>query len=317
MKIKTLEVSDGFQFLLRDEDLHAAKLRLQARQRNEKKHGYDKTNSRRKFTVTREDTEDRRFNPEKAGRYHRYSVRVDYTPATELDFWLVDPEVMHIDTDGDLPKSDRQVSVTPSDLRYFRQPWSYHEGWMYIKPDYVIEPRFTVGLQIMGTLHDDAQINRLQDLVDRLYMPKKIGENEYHTEYGYGSAVGGSHPTIITSTNFKGDITPETEKKIMAHYEAVKIFALEHEVTTGFRDEERGKTWAELEHNRGGDMLAGIKKSNAARASFYAPSTRVDTSHPVSDFPRQSLEYRDGKYETRLQVQSFGLTVFSDWFYDI
>tara|TARA_Y100000310_G_scaffold305863_1_gene346492 strand:+ start:1957 stop:2796 length:840 start_codon:yes stop_codon:yes gene_type:complete len=269
MGIKALEISDHFPFLLRDEDLHAAKLRLRANQRRNKKHGRDRTDSFRSYSITRQEIKDRRYNPEKPGRIHSYTIRAEYRPAAQLEFELIQPDVLHMNAETDLPKRFRIVQVTPSDLRYFKQPWNWGEGHRYIEDGKPIEPAYTVGLQFFGMLDDD-QADGLQGLVDELYRPIKQGPYSYHTQQGSGSS-GGSSPTIITSTNFSGEITPETEAEIIAHYEAVKQFALEHEIITGFREEDGGPTLAEQEYERdGSDVKADIDRSNAARNTFYA-----------------------------------------------
>ena len=150
-------------------------------------------------------------------------------------------------------------------------------------------------------------------MVDELYLPVKKEDGLYFTDTGAGSGTGGSDPKIILVRTFKGEISPMAESSINQFYGAILDFVLGNEITTGLRNEDLGKTLAELiKLNEGFDLRDHIAISTAAHNAFYGPHLRIDANIPFGSV-RPKLRYQRSSQYRRENVKDLMiLTIFAE-----
>ena len=314
MKIKALRADVNLRYKLRPSELEAAADNLRTYHRKAKRHNWfdmpEITGLRRKISLQRDGVVHRTDENRKELKAPRYVAVIEYSPATELSWWLMEHDFHALKHTTDLPFRDHSGDVLPSGLRQFKGSWSYGTGSRRLKKGDEPENDYRVGIEIMGFLDDKQQIRELREMVDALYLPVKTGDYFWETKTG-GGGQGGSHPTIVLARNFTGDITPEAEKQVAEFYKSVLEFVLRYEVTEGFRFEDGGKTWAELEKEHSGlDMHEHIAASNAGSNGFYAPHLRIDAHQPHGKV-HPELRYNNGKYRREKTIDLICLTTFA------
>ena len=300
MNITALEAEVAMRFTLPKDQLKKAEERLYLWEEQDKRNTGSGTESKRSFSVFKRG---RVYCSDNMGGGIRrcYHARITYDPATELNQRLLEQDTGALEFTVDLPfRKMPELSVTPAGLNDFTRPWSCSESSRHLKDGQKIESFYRAYLQIMGCLTTKVQEEELRAMVDTLYLPVKKGESNWWTQTG-GGGQGGSDPTIVADKTFYGDMDARAEEQLRSLYTSVRDFSLRHGITTSFKFEDNGKSWAILEQERCGlDMEEHIRSSTSTKTGFYAPQLGVCFYQPSQDtYPE--LCYAHGSY-TRVVV---------------
>jgi hypothetical protein len=295
MKFKSIQSEFSFPFAIRPSELKLAQKRLETWG---KKNDY-MPELNRSFDVTRK----RRGMRDDGSIQYRYNAQISYSPQPNVEFKLIDHDLMHLQLETDLPfKKKGFISLTPADLVDFTRPWHYSEGHIIVGKN-VEGNTYRIQTTIVGEANK-TQRKDLSDFCDQLCLPVKKGDSWWTAYSKNGAGEGGnSHPVIVMFKKFIGDINIDAEILIEQYYQNIKKYVAEQGITSGFKKNELTIEQIAKKNYRT-NLNDVFEKSSAASNGVFAPEVSICAIMPVTTHIKPEFTNNGKKYVKRYTQQS-------------
>lgn len=299
MKIKGLRLNVELRYNLATSDLDKAKRDLYAGYRNARKENLETQSvlaPKRKVRISHADMNvaisERTTFPK-----YIYQAMIQYQPAVELSWDLIEFDQRYMGHYFDLPFSKRNMLVFPSKFRFLKDAWACSLSSESVRSDQDrIKPKYTLDVFFPGLLRNETQEQELESMVDGYFLPEEGKDGYWHTQKFGGGSRGGGGPEIVLRKTFNELINPSAEKTIKAFYDSLVQFILDNEITTGVRTEEGGLTLErEVKKHTGLDVSELIAASTPSVHMPLSPFMIISATIPEELVRQELIRGRDGE----------------------
>lgn len=236
MKIKGFGQYVSLRYLLSDEALREATTSLQEMYEMAQFNNWPKekfVHAKRELSITREGSHalsiGDAYKSVKIPK-HNYMISVHYDSPQTLTKELTDFELQQFkatDLRNECPLDG--ITVEPSEFSLLSRPWSCYKTWAPIGENKdPLQPYYKLELIIFGEI-DDAHKDELRALGDEVCFPEPSGHGMWTTTCKNGTTKGGN-PEISFTKIFDGEISKDSEKKLVDLYNEVKEFLRKNKI---------------------------------------------------------------------------------------